>query len=150
MMKKNRRFPSVAKKPRVVFLDDEKNILAAVKRLLRDEPFGVIVTASAKEAVEAIRHYPIATVLADQRMPEISGVEFLKKVRVEFPRVTRILFTGYADPKVLQQAVNQDEVYRIIFKPWNNRELKKMIREAIDRFDDANAVWGKEFEIRIL
>ncbi|MFH1797766.1 MAG: hybrid sensor histidine kinase/response regulator [Candidatus Omnitrophota bacterium] len=125
----------MAKEISVVILDDETNILKALKRLFRDEAFGVYVTTSYAEALEAMEKNKVKVVITDQKMPLISGIEFLKKVNEKYPGTLRVLFTGYADIKVAEDAINLGEVYRFIEKPWDDSELKNCVREAINRFD---------------
>jgi DNA-binding NtrC family response regulator len=69
--------------------------------------------------------------MTDQRMPEMTGVEFLKRVRGEHPDAIRLLFTGYADIRAVIDAINQGNVYRYITKPWDPDELQTVIREAV-------------------
>src|SRR5205823_843477 len=73
--------------------------------------------------------------MTDQRMPEITGVEFLSKIRGEYPDAVRLLFTGYADIRAVIDAINQGNVYRYITKPWDPDELQTVIREAMERYD---------------
>jgi signal transduction histidine kinase len=77
----------------------------------------------------------VDVIMTDQRMPEMSGVEFLHKVREQYPDAIRLLFTGYADIRAVIDAINQGNVYRYITKPWDPEELQTVIREACDRRD---------------
>ena len=73
--------------------------------------------------------------MTDQRMPEMTGVEFLHRIRGEHPEAIRLLFTGYADIRAVIDAINQGNVYRYITKPWDPDELQTVIREAGERYD---------------
>ena len=77
----------------------------------------------------------VHVVMTDQRMPEMTGVEFLSRVRGEHPEAIRLLFTGYADIRAVIDAINQGNVYRYITKPWDPDELQTIIREACERYD---------------
>ncbi len=77
----------------------------------------------------------VHVVMTDQRMPAMTGVEFLKHIRGEHPEATRLLFTGYADIRAVIEAINQGNVYRYINKPWDPDELQTIIREAVERYD---------------
>ncbi len=125
----------MAKEISVVILDDEKNILEAIERLLKDESYGIYVTASYAEALTVMEKNKIKVVITDQRMPVISGIEFLKKVKEKYPDTLRVLFTGYADVQMAEDAINKGEVYRFIDKPWDDNELKACVREAVSKFD---------------
>ena len=125
----------MSKEINILVLDDEKNILSSLKRLLINEPFGLFVTTNHREAMDVLEKENIKVVMSDQRMPEISGVEFLKQVKAKYPDIIRILFTGHADIQAAEDAINVGEVYRFINKPWNGEELKAAIRQAIRHFE---------------
>ena len=119
----------------LLVLDDEQNILNSIRRLLVSEPYGVFVTSDPAEALEAIARNKIKVVMSDQRMPKTSGVEFLAEVKRKDPNILRILFTGHADVQAAEDAINKGEVYRFISKPWNDGDLKRVLKEAMQRFD---------------
>ncbi len=119
----------------ILVLDDEENILRSIKRLLINEPYGVFATSDPDEGELCLREHPIKVVLSDQRMPKIAGVEFLRRVKEANAQIVRILFTGYADMQVAEEAINRGEVYRFVSKPWVDEDLRATIREAAARFD---------------
>jgi putative nucleotidyltransferase with HDIG domain len=119
----------------VLFVDDEVNILKAVKRLLRNEPFEVLCAPRPPEALELLDTSPVHVVVSDQRMPEMSGVDFLAAVRERHPDVVRMMLTGYTEMNVAVEAINRGEIFRLITKPWNDEELKATLRQAFDHFD---------------
>jgi putative nucleotidyltransferase with HDIG domain len=119
----------------VLFVDDEVNILKAVKRLLRNEPFEVLCAPRPPEALELLDTSPVQVVVSDQRMPEMSGVDFLAAVRERHPDVVRMMLTGYTEMNVAVEAINRGEIFRLITKPWNDEELKATLRQAFDHFD---------------
>lgn len=119
----------------VVILDDEESILRSLTRVFMNESYGIFTTTDHQEALQIIENNEIKVVLSDQRMPLVSGVEFLSTVKLKKPDTIRILFTGYADIQSSQDAINKGAVYKYISKPWNDEELKNIIEDSIHRFD---------------
>ncbi|MGH0028777.1 MAG: HD domain-containing phosphohydrolase [Myxococcota bacterium] len=119
----------------VLFVDDEVNILKALQRLLRMEDMNVLSASRASEAMELLEKHPCQVVVTDQRMPEMSGVDFLAQVREHHPDMVRMMLTGYTEMNVAVDAINRGEIYRLITKPWNDDELRATIRQAFDHAD---------------
>ena len=119
----------------VLFVDDEGNILKAVQRLLRNEPWNVLTASRGSEALEILDQTPAQVVVSDQRMPEMSGVDLLQAIRERRPNVVRMMLTGYTEMNVAVEAINRGEIFRLITKPWNDEELKATLRQAFDHFD---------------
>ena len=119
----------------VLFVDDEVNILRALQRLLRHEEMNVLSTDRANEALEIVAREPVQLVVTDQRMPDMSGVDLLSKVRERQPDVVRMLLTGYTEIDVAVDAINRGQIYRLVTKPWNDDELRATIRQALDHWD---------------
>jgi len=119
----------------VLFVDDEVNILKALQRLLRTEDMNVLCATRAAEALELLDKHPTQVVVTDQRMPEMSGVDFLAHVRERQPDIVRMMLTGYTEMKVAVDAINRGEIYRLITKPWNDDELRATLRQAFDHAD---------------
>jgi putative nucleotidyltransferase with HDIG domain len=119
----------------VLFVDDEVNILKAVKRLLRNESWEVLCAGRPQEALELLDTSAVQVVVSDQRMPEMSGVDLLSAVRERHPDVVRMMLTGYTEMNVAVEAINRGEIFRLITKPWNDEELKATLRQAFDHFD---------------
>jgi DNA-binding NtrC family response regulator len=120
--------------PPILIVDDEPEILYSLRGLLRKE-FNVHAATSAYEGLQLLRRQPVHVVLADQRMPQTTGVEFLKQVRGVDPEAIRLLFTGYADIKAVIDAINQGNVYRYLTKPWDPDELQAVLRQACAEHD---------------
>lgn len=118
-------------KGRVLCVDDEPNILRALSWLLQKE-FEVVTSTSGREALEIARQGDFDVVISDQRMPEMSGVDFLREVRAIAPRAIRILLTGYSDMQAVLRSVNESEIFRYINKPWNVNELPKVVAQAAE------------------
>ncbi len=119
----------------VLFVDDEVNILKALQRLLRSEPIEVLTASKPSEAFELIERYQPQVIVTDQRMPEMSGVDFLKSVREQNNDIIRMMMTGFTDMTIAVEAINHGEIFRLITKPWNDEELKATLRQAFDHFD---------------
>jgi response regulator RpfG family c-di-GMP phosphodiesterase len=118
----------------ILFVDDEVNILKALQRLMRHEPWTVLCASRGREALELMEHTPAQVVVSDQRMPQMSGVDLLAAVRERYPDVVRMMLTGYTEMNVAVEAINRGEIYRLITKPWNDEELKATIRQAFDHY----------------
>ena len=118
----------------ILVVDDEPDVVKSVKDLLRLD-YRVLGATRAKEAISILEAEEVHVVMTDQRMPEMTGVEFLTRVRGNHPDAVRLLFTGYADIRAVIDAINQGNVYRYITKPWDPDELQTVIREACSRYD---------------
>ncbi|MBI5633793.1 MAG: response regulator [Nitrospirae bacterium] len=119
---------------KVLFVDDEENVLRSLKRLFLDEPYDLFTALSGSEALELLREHTLAVIVSDQRMPEMSGSEFLSQAREVQPDAVRIVLTGYADVNAAINAINQGGAYRYITKPWNDTDLILMIRDAAETY----------------
>ena len=125
-------------KHNVLFVDDESHILNALKRLLRKEDYNYYSADSAREGLLILEKNPIQLVISDQRMPEMSGIEFLQKVKLKYPDTLRVILSGYAEVGAIIDAINKGEIYRFISKPWNEEELKVKIRQCLKQYDFLN------------
>jgi len=120
-----------APKGRVLCVDDEPNILRALSWLLRKD-FQVVTAASAREGLKLLCDGDFDVVISDQRMPEMSGIDFLNQVKSMAPRAMRILLTGYSDLQAVLKSVNESEVFRFVTKPWDVVELPIIIAQAAE------------------
>jgi two-component system probable response regulator PhcQ len=125
----------VSMENRILLLDDEPNILAALKRILMDEPYEILEAGSGEQGLEILHKNPCKVVISDERMPGIGGAEFLTRVKDLYPETVRILLTGYASIEATMKAVNDGEIYRFFMKPWDDMDLRMAIRSAIEKFD---------------
>lgn len=119
----------------VLCVDDEKNILNALKRLLRKENYRFLSTSSCSEALALLEKEDVHLILSDQRMPEMSGTEFLARVRTGYPDVLRIILTGYTEVDAIMESINNGQIYKFFLKPWNDHNLKIEIRRALEQYD---------------
>jgi signal transduction histidine kinase len=116
----------------VLAVDDEPANQRAICRALLDE-CRVLTAGSAGEGLERLREEPIALVVADQRMPGMSGIEFLQRAAREYPEVVRVMLTGYADVAMITEAINQGHVYHFLHKPWEALELRQVVRRGLEK-----------------
>lgn len=114
-------------------VDDEPNILSALRRLFRPCGYRVLVAEGGAQGLEILRGEPVDLVISDMRMPHMDGAQFLKVVKQEWPDVVRILLTGYADIGSTIEAINQGEIYRYITKPWTDEDMALTVRQALER-----------------
>ena len=119
----------------VLFVDDEPNILRAIQRILRNEDMTVLTSSSAEEALNLLSHTEVHAVVSDQDMPGTNGVELLSRVRDHHPAIIRMMLTGFTAMDVAVDAINRGEIFRLITKPWNDEELKTILRQAYDHYD---------------
>lgn len=118
----------------VLYVDDEVNNLNSFKATFRRD-YKVFIASSGKEGLEILRNNPIQIVITDQRMPEMTGVDFLIEVIKEFPEPIRILLTGYADINAVIDAVNKGHIYYYLNKPWDEQRLRVIIKNAYEIFN---------------
>jgi len=119
----------------VMFVDDEVNILKAIQRLLRHEPYQVLTASRPQEAIDLLARVEAQVVVSDQRMPEMCGVDLLSAVREQHSDMVRMMLTGFTEMNIAVEAINKGEIYRLITKPWNDDELKATLRQAFDHYD---------------
>jgi len=119
----------------LLLVDDEENILNSLKRTLRKEQYRIITAQSGMEGLSVIDREKISLVLSDHRMPGMEGVEFLNEVRQKSPDTIRMMLTGYADMQSVMNAINHGEVYRFITKPWDDEEIRFIVRDALRHYD---------------
>jgi response regulator RpfG family c-di-GMP phosphodiesterase len=123
-------------KPKYTLLvvDDEPDVCDSVQDLLRRE-FKVLKARSAEEGFKQMREHEVHIIMTDQRMPKISGVEFLTGIREGHPHAVRLLFTGYADLESIIAAINQGHIFQFLKKPWQPEELLAVVREAAAEYE---------------
>lgn len=121
------------KRINILYVDDEANNLVAFKSNFRVY-YNVYTAQSAKEGLEILRANKIHILITDQRMPNMTGVEFLESVLKEFPEPIRMLLTGYVDIDAVIEAINKGQVYKYIMKPLNVEDLKITINNAFETY----------------
>jgi DNA-binding NtrC family response regulator len=118
-------------KATVLFVDDEERVVSLLRVMFLGS-YNVLTATSGQDALRILRERAVHVIVSDQRMPGLAGIELLSKVRELSPNTVRILLTGYADLAAMVGSINEGAVYRFINKPWDNEELREVIREAAD------------------
>ncbi len=127
-----RTWRAMSDRARILIVDDEEAILETMAFTFEDD-YDVLTAPSAPEALAVLdRSGPVAAVITDQRMPEMTGVEFLARVYERHPNTTRIILTGYADGDAMVRAINEGHVYAYVTKPWEPDELKQLVHRAVE------------------
>ncbi|VVO75450.1 HD domain-containing phosphohydrolase [Pseudomonas fluorescens] len=119
-------------RPKVLLVDDEESILNSLRRLLRSQPYDVLLATSGAQALEMLTQQPVDLVMSDARMPNMDGATLLARVHELYPATTRIMLTGYADPAAIIKAINEGRIDRYISKPWNDEEMLLTLRQALE------------------
>lgn len=119
----------------MLLVDDEPNISKALKRLLRPDGYTILSAHSGAEALELLKEYAIGVIVSDHRMPVMTGIELLSKVKESYPDITRILLSGFSDIDTVTEAINQSNIYKFIAKPWDDTQLRTTIQEAFEHFE---------------
>src|SRR5438270_9077306 len=118
----------------LLIIDDEPNVCDSVHDLLRRE-FRVLKAHSADEGYKLMQEEEVHIVMSDQRMPQITGVELLARVKSKYPQAVRMLFTGFADLESIIAAINQGHIYGFLKKPWQPEELEAAVRQAAQEYE---------------
>jgi len=115
---------------RLLLVDDEPNVLSSLKRLLRPDGYEIISAASGPEGLTLLEQHSVDIIVADQRMPGMSGVEFLRKAKTLYPHTIRIVLSGHTELQSVTDAINEGAVYRFLTKPWDDDQLRGFIEQA--------------------
>lgn len=134
------------KKINILYVDDEENNLVSFKATFRIK-YNVSIAIGAEEAMTILDSKPIEIIITDQRMPNITGVEFLEKVIQKYTDPMRILLTGYADMTAVIDAVNKGKIFHYLSKPWNEEELDMTIERAYEVYKKNQEV--KEMNLKL-
>ncbi|MBS1156558.1 MAG: Response regulator receiver:Metal-dependent phosphohydrolase, subdomain [Proteobacteria bacterium] len=117
----------------LLFVDDEPSILSSLRRLFRQHGYRILMAESGAAGLQLLETEHVDLVISDMRMPEMDGAKFLEQVRARWPKIVRILLTGYADIGSTINAINRGEIYRYISKPWDDNEIVLTVRDALER-----------------
>jgi DNA-binding NtrC family response regulator len=121
---------STGREPVVLCIDDDAQVLSALRRLLRGEPYDLVTATNAAQAFASLRVRPVEVVVSDERMPDATGCELLAEVRQRWPWIGRVILTAYNDPAMTVRAVEAGVDF-LFQKPWNDEVLKSTIRRLI-------------------
>lgn len=117
----------------LLLVDDEAHILSSLKRLFRRDGYRVLTASSGLEALQVLADNPVDVILSDQRMPGMTGVEFLRKAKELYPDTVRMTLSGYTDLQSIIDAVNEGAVYKFLTKPWNDERLHEHVALAFQQ-----------------
>lgn len=130
----------MSENPLVVCVDDDSDMLAAVTRVLKREPLRLMATTDPSEALTWIASHPVAVLLSDYEMPQMTGVELSQAARKVRPETVRVLLTGKRTLDTAVESINRGEVFRFINKPFEPAALKQAIAEAVERHRELAAI----------
>ncbi|MBI2275817.1 MAG: response regulator [Dechloromonas sp.] len=123
--------PAAAVHQRTVLLvDDEENMISSLKRLLRREGYCILAAGGGAEGLEILAKHRVDVIVSDQRMPQMTGVEFLRRVKTLYPDTVRIVLSGYTELQSITDAINEGAIYKFLTKPWDDEQLRANIQEA--------------------
>src|SRR5882762_6411514 len=120
---------------KLLIVDDETPNLRLLERLFSND-FQCLTASSGPEAIRLLEQHDVAILITDQRMPEMTGIDLLKRTATLRPHMVRILLTGYTDVEALVEAINSGLVYMYFTKPWNNGDLKLKVSRARDHYEN--------------
>ena len=130
--------PGTAEQRSLLLVDDEENILMALKRILRRDGYRIFTANSAREGLEVLSQNRVDVIVSDQRMPGMTGVEFLRRVKEIHPEVVSIVLSGYTELQSVTDAINEGAIYKFLTKPWDDEHLRANIQEAFRRKEMAD------------
>lgn len=124
----------------LLLVDDEQNILAALRRLLRRDAYHILTAASGQEGLDLLASHAVDVIVSDQRMPGMLGADFLRKAKLLYPPTMRIMLSGYTELQAVTDAVNEGAIFKFLTKPWDDQQLRGHIAEAfrLKGIDDDN------------
>ncbi len=114
----------------LLLVDDEENVVAALKRLLRRDGYHIVTAHSGAEGLQRLAEVEVDVIVSDQRMPGMTGVEFLRRAKALYPDTVRMVLSGYTELQSITDAVNEGAIYKFLTKPWDDERLHAHIEEA--------------------
>ncbi len=120
----------------LLLLDDEENVLRSLVRLFRRDGYRILAAGNVRDAFDLLATNEVQVILSDQRMSDMSGTEFLGRVKMLYPDTVRLVLSGYTDLATVTDAINRGSIYRFLTKPWNDDELREHIRQAFRTHDE--------------
>lgn len=123
----------------ILLVDDEPNVLSSLRRVLRREGWNLLTAGSGREGLDLLDRQPVDVVVSDIRMPEMDGVAFLEQVKERHPGAARIILTGFVERGNIATVVERAGIQQIIAKPWDDEELRVILREVLAQRDRQEA-----------
>lgn len=121
---------STSTPPTLLLVDDEESILSSLKRVFRRDGYRVFTATGGVEGLEILAHNAVDVIISDQRMPHMTGVEFLRQVKELYPETVRISLSGYTELQSITEAINEGAIYKFLTKPWDDDHLRANVVEA--------------------
>lgn len=119
----------------LLLVDDEPNILRSLVRLLRRDGYQILTATSGREGLEILKEHQVGVIISDQRMPEMTGTEFLSQVKEIYPDTVRIVLSGYTDLNSVTDAINRGAIYKFLTKPWQDDLLRENVQKAFEQYE---------------
>ncbi len=116
----------------LLLVDDEPNIVAALKRLFRRDGHTILTANSGAEGLDVLSRHRVDVIISDQRMPGMTGVEFLRAAKVHYPDTIRIVLSGFTELQSVTDAINEGAIYRFLTKPWEDEQLREHVNKAFE------------------
>ena len=116
----------------ILFVDDEKMVINAVKRALRNENYKLLTAQSGEAGLLQLKGHDVQLVISDQNMPGMNGLDFLKRVKKNYPWILTVMLTGQTDIEIAANAINEAGIYKFILKPWDDAVLKITVKRALE------------------
>ncbi len=124
----------------LLLLDDEENVLRSLVRLFRRDGYRILAAGNVRDAFDLLAINDVQVILSDQRMSDMSGTEFLGRVKMLYPDTIRLVLSGYTDLNTVTDAINRGAIYRFLTKPWNDDDLREHIRQAFRTHDERRGI----------
>jgi diguanylate cyclase (GGDEF)-like protein len=124
--------------PTLLLVDDEPSILSSLRRLLRGDGYRILTANSGQAGLDVLAEHAVDVIVSDQRMPGMTGVEFLRTVRQSYPDTVRIVLSGFTELQTVTDAVNAGAIYKFLTKPWDDDQLRAHVQEAFSNGAMAN------------
>jgi FixJ family two-component response regulator len=121
--------------PVILIVDDEEYVINSLKRLLHRDGYRILTALNGDDGFKLLRENDVHLVISDQRMPDISGTEFLAKVKDGFPNVIRTIISGYTDVNSITESINKGHIYKFFYKPWDDNNLRLEIKQCLDQYE---------------
>lgn len=135
--------------PTLLLVDDEESILASLRRVFRRDGYRVFTATSGPQGLDVLANNHVDVVMSDQRMPHMTGVEFLRQVKSLYPETVRISLSGYTELQSITEAINEGAIYKFLTKPWDDDHLRANVVEAFryKRMADENRRLANEISL---
>lgn len=120
---------------KLLLVDDEENILKALRRVLRKDGYEILMARSGEQGMDLLKDHAVGVIITDQRMPQMTGTQFLSQVRERYPDTMRIVLSGYTELESVTDAINRGHIYKFLTKPWEDDLLRSNIQEAFESYE---------------